>query len=160
MKGGQRRLLKKITKNTKAIFFSNTGYYRSKILENDEELSSVRCPITLLDSSCIAHSSSLSGREAFTKKVLNSRSKLPVAVSPKHGIFMFPTLSKRNKNCVWLSYYHIKNFYKVDDRSLVNFTDGTSIYVQVSESILDTQFKRTSQLIAQIKREQIFGPFP
>lgn len=150
----------KITKDTKAIFFCDTGYYRSKILESNEEVCSVRCPVTLLADSCIDYMASLEGREVVAEEILNSRHKLPIAVSPKHGIYFFPTLSKRNRDCAWFSYYHIANYYEVDNRTLVVFTDNTFIYVQASVLVFDRQFKRTSQLIAQLNRDLIFGPLP
>lgn len=153
-------MLFEITPNTKAIYSCDTGYYRSKILEAKEEVCSVRYPITLLDDSCLSHGSSLEGREKAVRKILRTKSKLPIPVNPDKGIYMLPTLSKRNRDCVWLSYYLIDNYYQVDDRTLVTFTDGTYIYVKVSEASLDLQFKRTSQVIAQLNRETIFNQLP
>lgn len=147
-----------ITNNTKAIYLCDTGYYRSKILENDQELCSVRYPIALLHDSCIEYASSMEGREDAVEKILKTKSKLPVPVDPDNGIYMFPTLSKRNKDCVWLSYYHIDHYQQIDNRTLVTFTDGTSTYAKVSENVLDLQFKRTGQVIAQQHRDRLFGP--
>lgn len=145
-----------ITKETKAIYLCDTGYYRSKVLEDDQTLCSVRYPTKLINDSCLKYDSSLEGREEAVKKILNTKSKLPIPVDPNNGIYMFPTLSKQNKNCVWLAYYHIANYQQVDERALVTFVDGTSIYANVSITILDLQFKRTSQVIAQQHRDKFF----
>lgn len=157
-RGSGGKLLFKITKQTKAIYSCETGYFRSKILEGGEELCSVRYPTTIIDASCIFYGSSLKGREEASEYILKTKSKLPVEVDPVEGIYFFPTLSKRNKDCVWLSYYQIDQFEQIDNRTLVKFKDGTTFFVKVSKSVFDLQFKRTSQLIAQLNRGKFFGP--
>lgn len=152
-------MLVKITRDTKAISLCDTGYYRSKIFEKDEKYYSVRSPIALLDDGCIAGGASLEGREVAVRKILNSRSKLPIPVDPENGIYMLPTLSKRNKDCVWLSYYQIDKYEQIDERTLIVFKDGSTIYAKVSEAVLDLQFKRTSQVIAQLNSDKLFGSF-
>lgn len=153
-------MLFKITRDTKAINLCDTGYYRSEIFENNETFYSVRSPLSLLDDGCISGGASLEGREVAVGKILNTRTKLPVPVDPDNGIYMLPTLSKRNKDCVWLSYYQIDKYEQVDERTLVVFKDGTNIYVKVSEAVLDLQFKRTSQVIAQLNSDRLFGSLP
>lgn len=153
-------MLFSITRETKAIYLCDTGYYRSKIFEKNETFYSVRSPMRILDDDCLGHGSSLEGREKAVEKILKTRSKLPVPVNPDKGIYLFPTLSKRNKDCIWLSYYQIDDYDEVNDRTLVTFQDGTYLYVKVSEAVLDLQFKRTSQVIAQLNRDKIFGLDP
>src|SRR5699024_6497024 len=93
--------------------------------------------------------SSLDGREEYAVKILKTRSKLPVLVDEDNEVYMFPTMSKRNKNCIWLSYYHIHDYKGVDDRTFITFKDGAFLYVNSSIFSFDLQFKKTSQVIAQ-----------
>jgi len=147
-----------ITKHTKAIYLHDTGYYRAKILDGEDELCSIETPTKIISENCISNGSTLEGREKAVKQILKTKSKLPVPVVPAKGIYMFPTLSKRNEHCIWLSYYQIDNYKQIDNRTLIQFKDGTGIYAKISEPVVDLQFKRTSQVIAQLNRPTIFGP--
>ncbi|MFC4558035.1 competence protein ComK [Virgibacillus kekensis] len=146
-----------ITQQTKAILTKESNYYRSRILEGQEERHSVFRPEQIIDHTCLLYGSTLEGRRAAVRDILKINSKVPVPVIPDKGVYMLPTSSTKNKDCVWLSYYHIEDYEQRDDKTYVAFTDGTGIYVNTSENTFDMQYKRTSQIIAKQNRSVFFG---
>ncbi|PAV31327.1 competence protein [Virgibacillus profundi] len=155
--GDGRRPVYIITQRTKAIMFDASAYYRSRILEVGEEKFSRHNPEQIIDNSCLVYGASLDGRKSPVKEILNSVSKLPVPVNVDKGIYMIPTASTKNKDCVWVSYQHILTYEQRGDQTYIAFRDGTGIYVNISEKAFDIQYKRTSQVIVHMNRGTLFG---
>ncbi|MBP2076184.1 competence protein ComK [Oceanobacillus polygoni] len=147
-----------ISPETKAIMRnSESSYYRSKVLEGKDEKISIHRPEQIIDNSCLLYGSDLKGRKEAVQKILCTTSKLPVPISPTRGVFMFPTSSIKNKDCVWIAFHHVKFYEQRDDKTYIGFIDETGIYVNVSENTIDTQYKRTSQVIVHYNRRVLFG---
>jgi competence protein ComK len=145
-----------ITRRTKAIITRDTAYSRARILEGYKELDVKHRPEEILDNTCIKYGASLDGRRKSAKSLLRIFAKVPVPVIPQMGVYMIPTASAKSGDCVWISYYHIEFYEQRDDKTYIYFTDGTGLYVHVSESVFDLQYKRTSQLIAADHRLFLF----
>ncbi|RDW20574.1 competence protein ComK [Oceanobacillus chungangensis] len=146
-----------ISQKTKAFLTDDSSYYRTVVIEGNSEQYSKYKPEQIIDNSCLIHGSTLEGRRGAVKEILKSMSKLPVPIAPMKGIYMFPTASTKNKDCVWLAFSHIKEYFLHDNRTYIAFHDGTGIYVNVSLSTIDSQYKRTSQVIVQLNRSILFG---
>lgn len=146
-----------ITRATKAIIAKDSTYYRSLILEGSKEQHSLHRPEQILDNSCLIYSSTLGGRRTAAKKILRSTSKIPIPVSPEKGLYMLPTSSTKNKDCVWFSYYHIDFYEQRENKTYVAFNDGSGLYVNTSLSSFDLQYKRTSQVIVKQNHGLLFG---
>lgn len=146
-----------ITKETKAIIAKELGLYRAKVLHGKKKRYSIHTLKQIIANNCIFNHSSLECQELAAQQILRTKSKLPIPIIPKKGVFMFPTASIRNKNCALLSYYHIDYYEQRNDQTYIAFQDGTGIYINTSEKALDRQYKKTSQLIAAFHRTAIFG---
>lgn len=146
------RLLYKITRETKAIKLKRTGYFNSIIWHGTKRKYSIYEPIEIIQENCIKNGSSLEGRLESVRRILNSRTKLPIPVIPEYGVFMVPTMSARNEHCVWFSYYHIKHYKKKGKMTRVKLSNDIGLYVKVSANQFDLQVKRTSQVIANLLR--------
>ncbi|SFB26939.1 competence protein ComK [Lentibacillus halodurans] len=149
-----------IGQQTKAVMTKDSAYYRSRILEVHRERHSVHRPEQIIDHTCVLYGSTLEGRRESVKDLLKLNSKVPVPVIPEKGVYMLPTSSSKNKDNVWLSFYHIDYFEQQDDRTYVKFHDGTGLFVNTSETSFDMQYKRTSQIIAKLNRSLFFGNRP
>ncbi|RDW22233.1 competence protein [Oceanobacillus arenosus] len=146
-----------VSQKTKAILANDSQYYRSVIIEGDSQQFSSLKAEQIIDNSCILYGSTLDGRRGAVKDILKSTSKLPVPVSQMNGIYMFPTASTKNTECVWLSASHIRDYFLHNDKTYIAFRDGTGIYVNASLSTVDSQFKRMCQVIVQLNRSILFG---
>jgi len=153
----RKTLMYTITKHTKAIITKDSSYYRTKILVGHKDRYATLKPEEILRNNCLAYGVSMEGRIEAAKNVLNINSKVPFAVCPDKAIYMIPTVSAKNKDCAWISYFHIAFYEQRDDKTYIGFTDGTGLFVNVSESQFDMQYKRTGQLIAHDHRSVIFG---
>ncbi len=153
----RKNLMYTITKHTKAIITKDSPYYRTKIIVGHKDRYSNLKPEEILRNSCLAYGVPMGGRIEAAKNVLNINSKVPFAVCRDKAIYMIPTASAKNKDCVWISYFHIAFYEQRDDKTYIVFTDGTGLFVNVSESQFDMQYKRTGQLIARDHRSVIFG---
>lgn len=144
----------KITKQTQAILIKHSPYYRSEIWEEGRRMYSLHSPLKIIKENCFG---GLEERTALAQTALQSSSKLPIAISPKENIYMLPTESIRGKSLILLAYHQIKDYMGRDNRTYIEFLDGTGIYVKASEHIIDQQYKKTGQLIVYDHREQLFG---
>ncbi|UJL45955.1 competence protein ComK [Virgibacillus sp. NKC19-16] len=146
-----------IGKQTKAIMRKDATYYRTQILEEGRKRHSSYTLEYILDQSCKAFASSLKGRKDAVKEILNSASKLPIPIDTDSNIYMMPTTSLKNKDCVFLAFHQIKFYVERDDKTFIGFHDGSGIYVNASYNTVDMQHKRASQLILYFNRSNIFG---
>jgi len=122
--------------------------YRSKIIEENKVEFSIHSPAKIIDYNCIKNGASFKGRIETVMNILGSKSKLPVPILPKKGIYMFPTSSMKNADCMFLSYYHIEKYSPYGKFANIQFKDKSHILVKTSFNQLDLQMKRTSQVIA------------
>ncbi|TFJ92228.1 competence protein ComK [Lentibacillus salicampi] len=149
-----------IGRQTKAIMTKESAYYRSRIIEVSRERHSVHSPERIIDHTCLLYGSTMEGRRKSMKDLLKLNSKIPVPAIPDKGVYMLPTSSIKNKDNVWLSFYHIEHFEQRDDKTYITFHDGTGLFINTSENAFDMQYKRTSQIIAKLNRPRIFGGRP
>ena len=144
-----------ISRQTKAIIFSNSTYYRSIILEGTKRKESIQYPEKILDHSCLMYGSTLEGRKKAAQNILKTNVKLPIAVIPDLGVYMIPTSSHKNNDRAYLSYFHIKDYKRVKNKTLVIFQDETEYLAETSINSFDMQYKKTSQLIVHFHRDVI-----
>ncbi|MFD1172454.1 competence protein ComK [Oceanobacillus picturae] len=146
-----------ITPKTKAIISHESSYYKSLIYETGRERHSIHNPTQIIDNNCLIFGASHEGIKKSVKDILRASSKLPIPVIPQEGVYMMPTASSKNKDCVWISYHQIASYEQQGDKTYISFLDGTGIYASTTESSFDMQYKRTSQLIVHLNRSVIFG---
>ena len=144
-----------ISRQTKAIIFSSSAYYRSIILEGTKRKESIQYPEKILDHSCLMYGSTLEGRKKAAQNILKTNVKLPIAVIPDLGVYMVPTSSHKNKDRAYISYFHIKDYKQVKNKTLITFKDETEHLIETSINSFDMQYKKTSQLIVHFHREVI-----
>lgn len=137
-----------ITNSTKVIQKVQKGNYRSKIIDETSVNYSIYHPEKIIDYNCKINGVALKGRHETVMDILETKSKLPIPVSPKFGIFLFPTTSMKNQNCMLLSYYHVKKYVKDGNYVSVQLKDRSKLLVKTSFNQFDLQMKRTSQVIA------------
>lgn len=147
-----------INRKTQAILHMDSPYYRTKIYEENRVIYSKHHPLQIIDYSTTLNGSSVQGRSKTVKRILKSKSKLPIPVIPNLGMFLFPTTSVRNRDCVCLSYYHVKEFKQHGNKLAVILKDDKVLLLDISYNQFDLQIKRTSQVIAYFHRLLVLNP--
>lgn len=161
-----------ITSQTLALIATTTPYGKvtTEVLETHSKREIPVHPSRLVDDACRYFAASLPGRLAGTKQVAGFTHKPPIVISQSMGIYFFPTISPKRKDCSWIAHSHIHSFDSNDGyNTTIHFTNGTSIVVPVSPGMIANQIQRTAQfrflLENRIKHssvytaEQIAEPF-
>lgn len=77
-----------------------------------------------LDNSCLFYGSSLEGKLKGTKALINEDYKLPVILSERKQIVIFP-LKEKDKEVCWINYKQIENYIQISkSKVLVEFKGG------------------------------------
>lgn len=147
-----------ISKKTKAIITKHSNYHRALILEeNNIEKLSIHKPEQIISNSCIVHGVTFAGRMPAVERILNTTIKLPIPISVAVGIYLIPTASLKNEDCVLIAYHQIDQYEERNGKTFISFYDGTGIYVNTSINSFDSQYKRTSQVIVHLNRGVLLG---
>lgn len=141
-----------INAETQLLMKMDDGKYRTKIVEEDRTIESDCDPLKIIDENCTFSGASLEGRFATVRRILNSRTNLPIPVHLYEGVYLFPTISTSNDDCIWISYFHISKYEPFGNRAAITFHNDQRIVLNISYNRLDQQIKRTSQVIAYYYR--------
>ncbi len=133
-----------IKNETYAIIATLTG---SKIITETGIILSKNTPKEIIDNNCLYYGSSLTGRMSGTKYLLGINYKVPIILSEKLGIILFPTESINNNNCSWFNLSSIKSYYsKSKNIIVILFKNGEKIMLKISYGVLDKQILRSARL--------------
>lgn len=108
----------------------------------------------ILKQSCEYYGSTLEGRLQGSKKQLGMCYKLPITVEEYNEIIFFPTNSYENENCCWLALKHIKDYTKIDNDTLVTFSNDEKRVFSLSLTSLENQIFRATKLLLIIRQRR------
>ncbi|MEH7453086.1 competence protein ComK [Gottfriedia acidiceleris] len=140
-----------INKSTMAIIpeFTVDLVVISKVYETDDSFYVLMKPIEIIERSCAYFGSSYRGRREGTKQMISITHKPPIAISSMNQIFFFPTSSSLKVECSWISYNHVANFRGGKyNRSVVEFSNGVELPLEISRGSFENQLYRTAHLRA------------
>lgn len=149
----------RINESTLLIKRQGVSEKRTKIIEVDNIIYIDEEPLKIINQNCTSSGASLEGRNATVSYILNSKTNLPIPIHLHKGIYMFPTISTSNDDCIWISYFHIFKYEPLGNKSIITFHNGEQLLIDLSFNRLDTQVKRTSQVIAYFYRLLHFPNF-
>lgn len=144
-----------IKKTTLAVMRCHHVEYQTLILDEEGEFLTSKSPERLFEEACLKHGSSYEGRKQAVVHMLKYWKRTPFAISPFHGIYVFPTASPRDFDCVWLFSQRILCFIPHpanDEHSVVKFRNGQELVVKVRANFLKSQYARTGACFL------MFGP--
>lgn len=98
----------------------------------------------ILNNSCIYYGSSLLGRKIGSKNILGDCYKTPLIISEKNNIIFFPIKDK--SKVMWISFNNINGFKKEKNGVMLEFKNGYSMFINVSNTILNNQILKCSRL--------------
>lgn len=139
-----------INKQTLAIISCGKG--KSKIIEEKDEFFINQSSTKIIDNSCRFFGSSYDGRLNGTKSILGVSHKAPIIIEESSGIIFFPTSSPRLDCCSWISLNNIEEYYKLYGDTIIKFSCGKKIKLELSYGIIDNQILRATRLEALITK--------
>lgn len=122
------------------------GPEKSKVIEGDKIFIVNQPALKIIDKSCRFFGSSYQGRFLGTKNLIGISHKAPIIIEETREIIFFPTNSPRQDNCAWISLRHLQNYKKLNNRSVLKFTGGHLINLDISYGTLDNQVLRATRL--------------
>lgn len=122
------------------------GPEKSKVIEGDKTFIVNQSALKIIDKSCRFFGSSYQGRFLGTKNLIGISHKAPIIIEETREIIFFPTNSPRQDNCAWISLRHLQNYKKFNNRSILKFTGGHLINLDISYGTLDNQVLRATRL--------------
>ena len=133
-----------INKNTYAIIY--LGLDKSLVIEKNDQFEVNLSTTKIVDKSCKFFGSSYLGRLKGTKEILGISYKAPIIIEESNPIIFFPTLSPRVEGCSWISLNNLEDYYATDKKSIVNFSCGKQLPIDIQYNILDNQVLRATRL--------------
>ncbi|MBN8233669.1 competence protein ComK [Halobacillus kuroshimensis] len=125
----------------------DNGQVFTEVVEREERFYVHAAPSTIVDDSCRYFASSLDGRMAGTKQLTSYTHKPPIVISEAMGIYFFPIISPKRKECSWVAHKYIRTFNGERDKTTtVHFGQGTSVNFPVSDGMFANQVQRTAHL--------------
>jgi competence protein ComK len=141
-----------ISKQTLAIIALNEE--TSKVIEEDKEFIINRSSKKIINDSCKFFGSSYEGRFQGTKTMLGISHKSPIIIEESSEIIFFPTSSPRLDMCSWISLNNIKDYYKDKKNTIINFSCGKVLNLDISYGIIDNQVLRATRLQIILKNKK------
>lgn len=136
-----------INAHTMALLPALNMEYATRVLDAVLGEIYVREPILqLLKMACLEGGSSFEGRRKYTEYHLGITQKVPIAVSPLENIYVFPTVSAKQPNCVWLFASHIQSTDTSGKLGKVIFRNGFILELDITPLILQRQIQKVALL--------------
>src|SRR5699024_6222732 len=125
----------------------SNGTFSTVVLEENEEYTVFQTPTKMIDFACKFYGSRLRGRLDGTKDVCNITYNAPIVIEPGSGMYFFPTKTPQNKSCSWLAHSYIADINPINDRSktVIKFTNGKIVTIDISYGSMQNQLNRTAQ---------------
>lgn len=118
----------------------------SKVIEKDNTIIVDKTPMQIIEDSCAFFGSSYNGRAKGTKKLIGISHKAPIIIEESREIIFFPTRSPRLYECCWVSLNHIDRYKPQENNSIVLFSSGYLLELEMSYGSLDNQVLRATRL--------------
>jgi competence protein ComK len=135
----------------KAYIMKGSSKGMTSVDAEGNETVHLKRPEKVLAEECLQHGSSLSGREESFRYLTGCRQKAAVLVSEEPEELWFPTLSKKNADCIWISYLHaVKAFPAPFNQCEVLFDNGMRIALNCSCHTIGLQMKRCHVFLQKI----------
>lgn len=115
----------------------------TKVVTTDEEFVVNMSSKAIIERSCKFFGSTLSDRIKTTNNLVGIYSKTPVIIEESRNIIFFPLKSCREKCNIWISYNNLDNYFKEDNKTVLEFKKCKRVTLNFSYYIIDNQITRS-----------------
>ena len=126
----------------------------TKIIEENKTYVIQKPVAKIIKESCEYYGSSVAVRLKGSKSMLGMCYKLPIIIESSNEIIFFPTSSPLNKNCSWISLNHIKNYKKISNNVIIEFTGNKKETFPITYESLENQMFRATKLLLILKKRK------
>ena len=101
----------------------------------------------ILENSCKYYGSSLQGRIIGARNLIKSRYRIPIMVSERNNILLFPLSGKKNGEVIWFNFGMIKSYEKNGDFVNITFNNGEIRKFMISYVTFNNQILKCSRML-------------
>jgi competence protein ComK len=142
----------------------NALYYdvnnKQTVIVKKEEIRLEKKMNDVIESLCNQYGLSKNGSITAIKNTLKIYQKCPVLVHPILQIYLFPTLSMQDKECLWINSKQIEKVKHEDLNTVIIFKDKTQLLCNVGIRSIKKQMDRCrrmeERIISQYQIDQLF----
>lgn len=139
--------------NNNTLVLMDNGNNTTKIIEKYVVLIINENIFNIIDESCKYYGSSYKGRCKSTEYLMGIKKKVPIIISESKKIIFFPTMSLKNKNCIWFNLNSIDKYFSTTDSLLnVKLINGSNITINCSNYIFNNQYLKALRLKSILKK--------
>lgn len=138
--------------------YDRYGIICTRVKERDRTLFVNKSPIEILDYSIKCIGFDLKGAIGSSKWLLNNEKMCPIMVNPIHRIILFPTKSPKNEDNMWLNPIHIKRTSNDKGKTLVIFSDSSTLSIPMRLSSFNHKIQTAEQL-GKLTEEMAHGRY-
>lgn len=136
---------------SKTLVLIPIGLKKTHIIEDEREFDIEDSFMNIIDYNCKINGSSYIGRYESSKLLIGSSSKLPILLEEIEKEIYIPTNSSRNKNCWWISYNNLKDYYKNNKNVVLVFKNNKKIELDISFKVFEKQILKVNKLLLKLK---------
>lgn len=136
--------------SSKTLALIPIGLKKTHIIEEENEFDIDKQLIKIIDYNCKINGSSYLGRYQSSKLLIGISSKLPILLQEIGREIYIPTNSIRNKNCCWISYNNIKDYYRIKKNTIIVFKNNQKLVLDISFKIFEGQILKVNKLIFKL----------
>ncbi|MDN3015794.1 competence protein ComK [Paenibacillus sp. BSR1-1] len=105
-------------------------------------------PVKLIDRSLMSYGSNFKGALKSSQLLLGKKRKMyPIKIDGSLDIWVFPTKSYKNENCVWFALNHVKNTQPRGVKfTKICLSNGHTIEIVMKESAFRNKCRQTEEL--------------
>lgn len=119
---------------------------KTEIFEENNHFFVDKSANQIMEESCTYFGSSLSGRQKGTENLIGVTYKAPVIVEESKEMIFFPTISPRKEECSWISLQKINKYFRLGDKMVIEFKNGSKVVLNISFGVIDNQVLRATRL--------------
>jgi competence protein ComK len=135
----------------------NALYYdvnnKQTVIVKKEEIRLEKKMNDVIESLCNQYGLSKNGSITAIKNTLKIYQKCPVLVHPILQIYLFPTLSMQDKECLWINSKQIEKVKCQEFRTVIIFKDKTQILCNVGIRSIKKQMDRCRRMEDRINKQ-------
>ena len=141
--------------NVETLILIPVDNKKTKVFEFDDEFIVNKGIMDIIKDSCLFFGSSYDGRREGTKALLKCSIKVPIILEDSRSLILFPTLSFKNENNIWVVYNNLIDYKKYDSyNTMFLFKNNNDIKVNVKFNIVDNQVFRCLKLESILRKRK------
>lgn len=148
-------MLKEYEINSETLAIMPWEENSSEVLEKDQCFSVGKTPKGIIEDSCEYYGSSYEGRLRGTKQLTGYNYKSPIIVEESLPTIFFPTESPRQQSCMWINLKMVEKCEKTEYGTMIFFSNGEKIEVNISKISLENQINRAARLAQRLNDRKI-----